>query len=454
MSARCGLRLALHLLALTCLACGSNQADGGDDAGGGCQRVDDDNGDWALRCGGPFTERSIGVGLDSDGSILVGMTVGRVMPTPEPISIGEFEIDPVNTNFVVAAFDAKGEAKWVREFVGDFHTLDHFSVCGQRSVLAGVDSGYESHEGPVRVVVLLDSDGEPLWTRAIPLSGDSPTLNITAVACDGAGNVALTGSLRGGADFGDGPLIPINLYDGFVAKFGPTGELEWSQLLANSEDNSAGAYSVAMTPAGDVVLFAVLRGTIDLGGQPVTAPDGALLLAKLDPAGGHVWATTFATDETGPPDALAIGADGSIAVGGDFASTIEIGDDVYTNPNPGDFAANNDGFVATFDAMGVLQWSTSISTMGHDDVNDLGFGPDGAIMVGGTIDGDRGLRIYEAGALAWEWVPGIGKESSASFTVGDGAFIMAGSTRHEFQFSEDVMVGRGADDFVLMSVHR
>ena len=49
---------------------------------------------------------------------------------------------------------------------------------------------------------------------------------------------------------------------------------------------------MALGPDDSIHLVGILRGTIDLGGGPLTTSGDAALVAKRDAAGDHVWAKT------------------------------------------------------------------------------------------------------------------------------------------------------------------
>jgi hypothetical protein len=107
----------------------------------------------------------------------------------------------------------------------------------------------------------------------------------TAVAVDGSGNAFLTGWFEGGTiNFGSGPIVSVG-YDGFLAKFGPTGTNAWTRHLT-AGTTAAGSYANGVALVGqDVLISGLVAGSADFGAG-VTAAQGAFL-AKYDESNNY-----------------------------------------------------------------------------------------------------------------------------------------------------------------------
>ncbi|AUX21994.1 uncharacterized protein SOCEGT47_024950 [Sorangium cellulosum] len=138
-------------------------------------------------------------------------------------------------------------------------------------------------------VAKFDPEGNHLYSRGF---GDSELQDVASVASDPAGNAVITGTFLGNIDF-DGAVLTskgttadVQGYrqggDIFIAKLGRAGEHLWSRHIGDPEMQLAGG--VAVGPEGEVFAVGSFRGTVDLGGGPVTSrgeTDGYLV--KLGP---------------------------------------------------------------------------------------------------------------------------------------------------------------------------
>ena len=71
-----------------------------------------------------------------------------------------------------------------------------------------------------------DSNGNLLWVISVGGTGFDRSSDI---ACDGSGNVYITGFFSGTAQFGNQTITSNGLQDFFVAKFDASGNITWVQ---------------------------------------------------------------------------------------------------------------------------------------------------------------------------------------------------------------------------------
>ncbi|WP_437692316.1 hypothetical protein [Sorangium sp. So ce176] len=138
-------------------------------------------------------------------------------------------------------------------------------------------------------VAKFDAAGNHLFSRGF---GDSDLQQVASIAVDASGNTLITGTFLGELDL-DGAVLTSKgtmmdpngfLWGGdiFIAKLGPGGQHLWSRHIGDPDVQSASG--VAAGPGGEVFAVGLFRGTIDLGGGPMTTrgeADGYLV--KLDP---------------------------------------------------------------------------------------------------------------------------------------------------------------------------
>jgi len=246
----------------------------------------------------------------------------------------------------------------------------------------------------------------------------SPTGSVdvqsSAVAVDSSGNVFVTGSVQGTADFDPGPgtvnLTSTGGRDVFLAKYGPTGALVWAKAMRGADSASVGqGAAVAVDPAGNVYLSGTVTGTVNFSppgrdSQLPPVPEGAVVsapgrndvfVAKYDNGGNLVWARdvagTAGSADTGY--ALAADASGNVAVAGAFQNTATFGGQTLTA------GGSFDAFVAELDASGRFVWARSTR----------GSGPSSAQAAGVTFDGGGNVVAtgFFSGAVDFDPGPAV-----------------------------------------------
>src|SRR5262249_33927294 len=124
------------------------------------------------------------------------------------------------------------------------------------------------------------------WAKRFGATGDVNFIEFgSGVAADSAGNVVLTGYIRGPMDFGGGLLPtadPSYINDTFIAKFGSDGSHVWSKRYGDIQNQNGRAVVTdgAVLAVGDFV------GAINFGGGALTTPSTVnphVYVVKLTP---------------------------------------------------------------------------------------------------------------------------------------------------------------------------
>jgi hypothetical protein len=124
-----------------------------------------------------------------------------------------------------------------------------------------------------------DTNGNHLWSKGFGgMYGDEDK---KSVACDGSGNVIVTGYYFGTVDFGGGPLTSAGVSDIYLAKFDADGNHLWSKRFGDA--TCQGGHSVACDGSGNIVATGLLGGTVDFGGGPLTSSGSDVFLVKFGP---------------------------------------------------------------------------------------------------------------------------------------------------------------------------
>src|SRR5262249_11205115 len=103
--------------------------------------------------------------------------------------------------------------------------------------------------------------GAYVWAKdfGTPLSASG-----NGVAVDGSGNVAVTGTFMGTANFGTGPLTSVGGNDIFIAEYSSAGDPLWSRRAGDTTTYDSGN-GVAIDSAGNVVAIGYFLGTANFG---------------------------------------------------------------------------------------------------------------------------------------------------------------------------------------------
>ena len=227
----------------------------------------------------------------------------------------------------------------------------------------------------------LDSTGQPLWSKSL---GEDGFYGNPVLAATPGGGVALSGTLRGAVDFGDGSVSSAD-NSPFLAVYDPDGELAFERVF-DATATYVEVRSVAVAPDGDVLVAGSLSGGLILDDTELEAPsdgrgligrfaaDGELrwaklvdasyllpvvvddegdafigspeFIAKLDRDGNALWQRPFIGD-AGYVNDLAIGFNGEIAVAGAFSGEVDLGFGLVGSGAPNGDA---EGYVLVLDA--------------------------------------------------------------------------------------------------------
>ncbi len=259
---------------------------------------------------------------------------------------------------------------------------------------------------------------ESLETRLMPsltfqfangigaVGNGSVDVESNSVVNDSSGNVYVTGSLQGTADFDPGSgttnLSSAGNRDVFLAKFNQAGALVWAKDLPGLTAQSvAQGAAIAVDSSGNVIVAGTFTGTVNFdpnsGSTTFTSALGGndVFIAKYDPNGNLLWAqnvggTAGALDEG---YALAVDTSGNIALAGSFQNTAIFGTTTLTAG--GTFEA----FVAKLNSSGQFLWAKSTTGSGSSVVQANGVTFDGSgnvISTGffaGTVDFNTGSAV-------------------------------------------------------------
>ncbi|MBK8257202.1 MAG: hypothetical protein IPK82_31580 [Polyangiaceae bacterium] len=263
-------------------------------------------------------------------------------------------------------------------------------------------------------VAKLDPTGAVLWAKNF---GNGTPQDCYGVAVDGAGNIAVIGGFRLTIDFGGGGLTSTGSeQDLFIVKFDGSGNHLWSKRFGDTamQPGYLGG-EIAFDNAGNVIAAGDFRGSMDLGGGPLTTAgqyDSDLFLAKFDPNGNHIYSKRFGDAESMGQwgeelNDLTVDVNGNAVISGSYEGTVNFGGGALTT--------SNGGFLAKFDGQGNHVWSKVFGQFGAQ-ITTHTIGPQGEIYLaanfndvvdfgGGQVVENNGtkviVRLDSAGNHVW-----------------------------------------------------
>lgn len=312
---------------------------------------------YADRFGGAGVHYGAGLAVDANQAVVITGSFNNAV---------EFGIGPLMSvggqDGFLAKFSPSELPLWSKQF-GDkynqysasaaFDTKGNILICGANEGTIDFGAGPITSPGAgfpggsSAFVAKFDSSGNHLWSKGF---GDGSDQSGVLVVPDTAGNVLFLAQGGGTFDFGGG-VLTSNEGDFFVAKFDASGKHMWSHGFGGADIQYGDR--IAVDAMGDVFILAHGPGSVDFGGGTLSAAgDSDIFVAKLDPAGKHVWSRRF-----GYPGGAAAGvgldvdADNHVFVTGRFEGKIDFGGGLLTS------AGKKDIFVAKLSAKGGHLWS-------------------------------------------------------------------------------------------------
>ena len=171
-----------------------------------------------------------------------------------------------------------------------------------------------------------------------------------------------------------------------------------THLFSTAFGNDLGNFLFAIDQGADgsIAIGGSFAGTYDLGGGPTGgASEDSAVIATLNPDGSFAWGAGYG-DTDAATQAVAIGADGGVVAVGRFTGTIDFGDGQHAS------AGDTDAFLVAFDAAGTLLFSRTFGDAGSEvfaDV-DVDEGTQDIVVSGyftDTIDLGNGSRTSAGG---------------------------------------------------------
>lgn len=322
--------------------------------------------------------------------------------------------------------------------VGQFEGDCTFGPLGVRKAVGGTDA----------FLARLDKDGVPTWAQTFGGPRDDVARGI-AVRGD---TVVIVGNFLDEMKLGEFAHKTAGSDDLFVAAFDRKGVPQW--LWTAGGPNSDGANAVAATPDGGWIVGGSFRDTAKIGDALLTSKGGSdAILIKLAATGDVEWVKQFGGFYDDTIIHLAVDAQGSIYVQGQFRDTSDWGGKPLKAAGGSDF----DVVLAKYDANGEHVWSQRFGNAFNDVAGGVTVDPAGFVTMAGSFDkeisfgpGDTHQSLGESdifiarfttdGKLVWANTYGAERED-IGFDIASDA---AGNTVTTGWFQGSVDFGTGA----------
>lgn len=394
-----------------------------------------------------------------------GACEGEMLPHPEDCAT------PVDDDCDGIAPPCKGHLLWAKQFgpidpsptaYAELTSMAsdnaaNVILTGQFFETIGFDEVALTSAGHLDVFLSkLDSTGALIWAKRF---GDGAAQRSASVAVGPDDSVAVTGQFFGTMDLGGAPLTSAGKTDVFVGKVDSQGVHQWSKSFGDGESQEG--LRVAVDSQGAVIVAGSLRGSADFGGgQLVSAGNKDVFLAKLDSAGAHQWSKRFGDGAPQDATGLAVAADGSLFLVGQFHGTIDFGGGPLVSQG------STDIFVAKLAPDGTHLWSMRHGDPQAQEATSVALPIDAnaPIVVVGSFIGavDLGAKLLESAgnydvfvaqldaAGATQWASRFG---DAEYQGADGAtvdslqnVILAGSFAGSIDFGGGPLASAGSND--------
>ncbi|MGC9362901.1 MAG: SBBP repeat-containing protein, partial [Candidatus Syntrophosphaera sp.] len=183
---------------------------------------------------------------------------------------------------------------------------------------------------------------------------------------DDQGNQYITGSFEETADFGSTTLTSSGNKDIFVAKLDGDGNWLWAKKAGGTAyDYGQG---IVLDGSGNVFVTGYFRDVADFGDISLTSNGyDDIFVAKLDPDGNWIWATSAGAASSDSAQDITIDASGNLYITGLFMQSTTIGSTTLTS------SGGSDIFVARMDSGGNWLWAVRAGGSSGDSGRSITF---------------------------------------------------------------------------------
>jgi hypothetical protein len=293
---------------------------------------------WAKRLGGSGSDIATGIALDGGNVVVTGTFSGTADFDPDTPAVNL--VSAGGTDIFVSKLNSTGAYVWAIqmgstsndagnaiESVGSaYYTTGYFQ--GAVDFDPGAGTKILTSAGDKDVFISkLDGSGLHIWTKQ--LGGTAEDIG-AGVKLDALGNVIISGSFQGTADFD--PAVTVNTFtsvarkDVFVNKLNASGVLIWNRQMGGSGDDIV--YALEVDAGNNIYTTGSFEGACDFNPGGVSSVLNSLggtdiFVSKLDQFGNYVFGSHYAGLSYEKGTAIAIDVSNNIFTAGIFQGTVD-----------------------------------------------------------------------------------------------------------------------------------
>ncbi|MBD2075896.1 DUF4347 domain-containing protein [Phormidium sp. FACHB-592] len=276
----------------------------------------------------------------------------------------------------------------------------------------------------------LDVSGNFVWAKSMGGSGDD---RANGVSVDSSGNVYITGSFIGTADFDPGTgttnLIGTVGDSTFVSKLDASGSFVWAKGIGGTSNG------ISIDSSGNVYITGSFLSTTDFdpgtGTTSLTSTGGRdIFISKLDTGGNLAWAKRIGGTGDDQTTGISVDSSGNVYTTGVFRGTVDFDPGTGTTNLIG--AGGDDIFISKLNADGSLVWAKRIGGTGDDQATGI------------SVDGSGNVHTTGFFSGTVDFNPGTGTTNLAVVGPGSDIFISKLDTNGNFAWAK--RTGNGGID--------
>ncbi|MEQ9656946.1 hypothetical protein, partial [Fulvivirga sp.] len=293
----------------------------------------------------------------------------------EDIGLGE-------TGLVLMAHDISGSLLWSRKLGGiSYFTTNPGLAANTNNVYVAATSVANGNTiNDFRVESYSALDGSPVWSNSYisTITNNSPIpydaqVNPYAADIDSNGRLIVTGTFSDVLNIGSETLSTVSgMSESFVMALDIADGADLWAIQSTGSNGRGRAWTVAISPANEIVLGGSFTGSISFGGAPYIAVDNTTAspyLAKLDPIdGSELWLQAFEGQSGGSFNNIYdidIDPSGNIYYVGSFLDAIDVQGNLVNSAQSGD--GSLDALIGSTNSNGLFRWANQLGGKSTSD---------------------------------------------------------------------------------------
>lgn len=174
--------------------------------------------------------------------------------------------------------------------------------------------------------------GAPVWAKRFGAAGGEDAHAIAINCCDNS--FIVTGEFFSTIDLGCGLLTNVNSADAWLARFTADGMCSWAKQFGTTTSFGIGGKSVAVSKGAVIALTGSISGNVDLGNGPLVGNSVDPYVAVFEGDGAPRWSRRFTGPFSDDGFGINVDALGYVTFGGEFFEQLDLGGGPMVSPNP------------------------------------------------------------------------------------------------------------------------